>query len=285
MRHAPLSHRHLRSLLLVLGSLALPLAARAATDAAAIPPAEETAAAALEKSPRHGEFVDVPYAGHAPLRSWVVYPERRDKAGVVVVIQEIFGLTPWLRSVADQLAADGFIAIAPDLLSGLGPGGGGTDSIPSRDEVVKLVRQLTPEETAARLGAVRAWAATVPAANGKFATMGFCWGGARSFEAAAWSPPPQAAVVFYGSSPDSAGLERVVAPVQGHYGGDDARVNATIEPAKKRLAERKRSYEANVYEGAGHGFLRQQSGREGANLKASQAAWPKALAFLRKHLK
>jgi carboxymethylenebutenolidase len=284
MRHTPTFRPLASATLLVILALSQPTAGRAST-VASIPPSEETAKETLGRSPRHGEFVDVPYAGHAPLRSWVVYPERKDKAGVVVVIQEIFGLTDWLRGVADQLAADGFIAIAPDLLSGMGPGGGGTDSIPSRDEVVKLVRTLTPEESAARIAAVRAWAATVPAANGKLATMGFCWGGSRSFEAAASSPPPQAAVVFYGTSPDSARLEQVSTPVQGHYGSDDARVNATIEPAKKRLAERKRAYEANLYEGAGHGFLRQQSGREGANLKASQAAWPKAIAFLRKHLK
>ena len=267
--------------------LGLPHGAMAAKPepAGAIPPAEETALEALQKSPRHGEFVDIPYAGGVPLRSWVVYPERRDKAGVVVVIHEIFGLSDWIRGLADQLAADGFIAIAPDLISGLGPGGGGTDSLPTRDDVVKAVRQLTPEESAARLAAVRAWAATVPAANGKLGTIGFCWGGARSFAAAASTPPPQAAVVFYGSSPDSILIEQVSAPVQGHYGGDDARVNATIEPAKKRLAERKRSFEPNIYEGAGHGFLRQQSGRDGANLKASQAAWPKTIAFLRKHLK
>jgi len=258
--------------------------ARAAA-AAGIPAQEDSARAALERSPRHGEYVDVPYAGQAPLRTWVVYPERKDRAGVVLVVHEIYGLTDWIRDVADRLAADGFIAVAPDLLSGLGPGGGGTDSLPSRDDVVKAVRALTPEESAARIAAVRAWATALPDANGKLATLGFCWGGARSFAAAAASPAPQAAVVFYGSSPDSAGLERVEAPVQGHYGGDDARVNATIEPARKRLTERRRPYDVHVYEGAGHGFLRQQAGREGANLRASQAAWPRTLAFLRRHLK
>jgi carboxymethylenebutenolidase len=269
--------------LLLLALAASPLPALAAP--AAIPPPDSLARQALERSPRHGEFVDVPYAGQVPLRSYVVYPERKDKAGVVIVIHEIYGLTDWIRGVADQLAADGFIAIAPDLISGLGPGGGGTDSLASRDDVVKLVRSLTPEESAARLAAIRAWTAGVPAANGKVATLGFCWGGARSFAAAAASPPPQAAVVFYGSSPDSVLIEKVMAPVQGHYGGDDARVYASIEPAKKRLAERKRSYEANIYDGAGHGFLRQQAGREGANQKASEAAWPKTVAFLKKQLK
>ena len=134
-------------------------ALRAARPAAviALPPGEATAKAALEKSPRHGEYVDIPYAGHSALRTWVVYPERKDKAGVVLIVHEIFGLSDWIRGVADQFAAEGFIAVAPDLISGLGPGGGGTDSVASRDDVVKLVRQLTPDEAAARLDVVRAW--------------------------------------------------------------------------------------------------------------------------------
>jgi carboxymethylenebutenolidase len=261
-----------------------PTAGGATAVAGQIPAAEETAKAALEASPRHGEFVDVPRAGGVPIRTYVVYPERKEKAGVVLVIQEIFGLSDWLRAVADRLAADGFIAVAPDLISGLGPGGGGTDSARSRDDVVKLTRGLTPEETRARLEDVRRYALALPAANGKLATVGFCWGGARSFEFAAASPPPAAAVVFYGTSPDSAGLLAVQAPVLGHYGEDDARVNATIEPARAALTRLGRSYETHVYPGAGHGFLRAQSGREGANLRASQEAWPRTIAFLRRHL-
>ncbi len=268
--------------LALLLSLLSPSGSHAVT---ALPPAEAAARERLDGSPRHGEFVDIPYADSAALRSWVVYPERKDKAGVVLVIHEIFGLSDWIRSVADQLAADGFIAVAPDLISGLGPGGGGTDSVSSRDDVVKLVRQLTPVESAARLAAVRAWATRLPAANGKLATLGFCWGGGRSFAAAASSPAPQAAVVFYGASPDSAQVLLVSAPVQGHYGGDDARVNATIEPARAALSKRRQTYQTNVYDGAGHGFLRQQDGREGANLRASQSAWPRTVAFLRKHLR
>jgi carboxymethylenebutenolidase len=251
-----------------------------------LPPSEATAKAALDSSPRHGEFIDVPGAPDGPkLRTWISYPETKDEAGVVIVIHEIYGLTDWIRGVADQLAEDGFIAIAPDLISGLGPGGGGTDSVASRDDVVKLVRGLSADESRARLGAVRAWAMTLPAANGKAATIGFCWGGARSFEAAAWTPPLDGAVVYYGSSPDSATILRVTSPVSGHYGGDDARVNATIPPAEKALKDAKRSYDPNVYDGAGHGFLRQQDGREGANLRATQKAWPKTITFLRKHLR
>lgn len=251
-----------------------------------IPAGEEQAAVVLEKSPRHGEYVDIALpGGGAPLRTWVVYPEKSGKAGVVLIIHEIFGLSPWIRALADQLARDGYIAVAPDLVSGMGPGGGGTDSTRSRDELVGLIRALTPETTRTRLDAAMDWAIRQPSASGKVATIGFCWGGSRSFEYAATQPALKAAVVYYGASPDSATLLMVKAPVLGHYGGDDARVNATIEPAARALKARKRSYESHVYAGAGHGFLRQQSGREGANLKAAQLSWPKTLSFLAKHLK
>jgi carboxymethylenebutenolidase len=251
-----------------------------------LPAWEQAAKQALDRSPRHGEYVDIAWAkDKPPLRTWVMYPERKDKAGVVLIIHEIFGLSDWIRSVADQFAADGFIAVAPDLISGLGPGGGGTDSVAGRDDVVKLVRTLTLEETVARLDAVRAYATKLPAANGKLATVGFCWGGGRSFEYAAATPPPDAAVVFYGVSPDSAALPNVRAPVLGHYGGDDARVDATIPPAQETLKKLNRFYEPHLYDGAGHGFLRAQTLRGGANYKATQQAWPRTIEFLRKYLK
>jgi len=268
--------------------LALVLAApspAAAAPAVVIPPGESGAPAALESSPRHGEYVDVPMGKDAPaLRCYVVYPERKDKAPVVLVIQEIYGLSPWLKSVTDGLAAAGFLAIAPDYLSGFGPGGGGTDSMTTRDETVKATRALTGDEVMRRTDAARAWAAALPAATKKFATVGFCWGGAQSFAYAAGATPPDAAVVYYGTSPDSAALLRVAAPVLGLYGEDDARVNATIPAARAALDARKSFYEANLYPGAGHGFLRQQDGREGANLAAAQKAWPRTIEFLRQHL-
>ena len=269
---------------LVLAAAFTLFAAPASAAPIALPPPEDSALAALNRSPRHGEWVDVAYPGHAPLRTWVVYPERSTKAGVVLVIHEIFGLTDWIRSVADQLAAEGFIAVAPDLVSGLGPGGGGTDSTASRDDAVKLVRQLTPDETSARLVAVRDWALKLPSANGKLATIGFCWGGGRSFAAATMTPPPRACVVYYGTAPDSAQILSVRAPVLAHYGGDDARVNATIDAAKAALAAQKVPYDPHVYPGAGHGFLRQQTLRDGANMKASEQSWPLTINFLRTHL-
>ena len=256
-----------------------------ATKTSALPPGEETAKAALNSSSRHGEMIgfDVPSVG-ATIRTWVVYPERKEKAGVVLIIHEIYGLSDWIRGVADQLASEGFIVVAPDLISGMGRNGGGTDSVATRDEVVKLIGTLTPEETKRRLDAVRGYVKALPAANGKIATVGFCWGGGRSFEYAASDPPPDASVVYYGTSPDSATLLRVKAPVLGLYGGDDARVDATIEPARVALAKLGTSYDPHVFEGAGHGFLRQQADRKGANLKASEKAWPLTLAFLHKYL-
>jgi carboxymethylenebutenolidase len=260
------------------------LPSTAPAPGAAIPPGEAGAKQAIETSPRHGEYLSVPVPGSdAPLVSYIVYPERKDKAPVVVVIHEIFGLTDWIRSVADRLAADGFIAIAPDLLSGKGPGGKGTDAFASRDDVVKAIRELPRDESKARLDAARAYATRLPAAAGRAATMGFCWGGAMSFSQAVSNPDLAAAVVWYGTSPDAEALAGLRVPVLGLYGADDARVNATIEPAREAVRKAGGSYEVEIYEGAGHGFLRAQADRDGANLRASQAAWPRAIEFLRKH--
>ncbi|MBI2821864.1 MAG: dienelactone hydrolase family protein [Acidobacteria bacterium] len=250
-----------------------------------LPPSDQQAKAALNTTPRHGEWVDVKLPGSdQAIRTWVVYPERSDKAPVVIVIHEIYGLADWIRGVADQLARDGFIALAPDLLSGKGPGGGGTEAVASRDDVTALVRALTPEEVIARLNAVREYGIKLPAANGKSAGIGFCWGGSTSFAYAAAQPALNAAVVYYGTAPsDPTRLAAVRAPVLGLYGGDDARVNATIEPTDAEMKKLGRVYEHFIYEGAGHGFLRAQEDRNGANMKATQQAWPKTLAFLRQH--
>lgn len=258
-------------------------AAAAARDEG-LPPSETQAKGALEKSPRHGEYADVKTSSGS-VRTWVVYPERKDKAGVVILIHEIYGLSDWIRGVADQLAKEGFIAVAPDLISGHGPGGGGTDAAGSRDDVVKLIRGLTAEEVTGRLNAVRDWAIKLPAANGKSATIGFCWGGGKSFEYAAAQPGLNAAVVYYGVSPPAADLAKVKAAVLGHYGGDDARVDATIPPAEAEMKKLGKTYEPHIYEGAGHGFLRAQEDRDGANLKATRQAWPRTIAFLKDRLK
>jgi len=250
----------------------------------ALPPGQDDAKQALEKSPRHGEYVDITLQkDQKPLHAWIVYPERKDKAPVVIVIHEVFGLSDWIRGVADRLAADGFIAVAPDMLSGKGPGGGGTDSVASRDDVVKLIRELPRPEVSERLDATRAWAVKLPAANGKVATVGFCWGGGVSFGYAAATPDLSAAVVYYGTSPDAGALSGIKAPVLGLYGADDARVTATIEPASAEMKKLGKTYEVELYDKAGHGFLRDQAGRDGANMAATQKAWPRMIEFLRKH--
>ena len=249
-----------------------------------IPPDADQAKAALAGSPRHGEWVDLKLADGGKLVTWVVYPEKKEKAGAVIVIHEIFGLTDWVRGVADQLAKDGFIALAPDLLSGKGPSGGGTESL--GDDVTKVIRTLTPETVSARLDVVRDYALKIAAANGRVGTVGYCWGGSTSFAYAVAQPKLNAAVVYYGTSPaDAADFAKISAPVLGLYGGDDARVNATIPAAEAEMKKLGKRYTVQVYGGAGHGFLRQQTGRDGANMKASEKAWAATLAFFREFLK
>jgi len=248
-----------------------------------IPPGEAQARERLNSSTRHGEWATVK-DGQDTVKAWLVYPERRDKAPVVVVIHEIFGLTDWIRSVADQLAAEGFIAIAPDLLSGKGPNGGGTESV-DRDGAVGLVRGLNREEVFRRLNATAHHAMQLPAAQPVFGSVGFCWGGGMSFAYAVEQPKLKAAVVYYGSSPATETLSPIQAPVLGLYGGDDARVNATIPPAEAEMKKLGKRYEHYEFEGAGHGFLRAQDGREGANARAAEQAWKRMIEFFKKELK
>ena len=271
----------------LLAILVTPLSADAAGHSAGvIPPAEAGAKAALEISPRHHEWVDIAVPGReGKVSAFVAYPERKEKAPVVIVIHEVYGLTDWIRAVADRLAADGFIAIAPDLLSGMGPGGGGTDKFASRDDVVKAVRGLKEPDVVAALDAVSRYGRGLPAATDKFAVIGFCWGGGQSFHYATVKPDLSAALVYYGTSPGPDALKGIRAPVLGLYGGDDARVNATVGPAEAKMKELGKTYVTQTYPGAGHGFLRAQDGRDGANWAASEKAWPATLDHLKKHLK
>jgi carboxymethylenebutenolidase len=260
--------------------------AAAAPDGTALPPGEKDAKARLDKSPRHGEWVDIAVPGSkTPLKSYIVYPEVKEKAPVVIVIHEIFGETDWIRSVADQLAADGFIAIAPDLLSGHGANGGGTDSFAGRDDVIKAIRGLNGDEVRVGLTAVLFYGKRLPASSGKTATIGFCWGGGQSFAYAVHQPDLSAAVVYYGTPPAPADLVKINAPVLGNYGGKDARVTSTVAPTTEEMKKLNKVYLPHVYEGAGHGFLRAQDLQDGANLKAAQEAWPLTIAFLREHTK
>ncbi|HEX6574589.1 MAG TPA: dienelactone hydrolase family protein [Gemmatimonadaceae bacterium] len=246
-----------------------------------LPADAASARARLSASPRHSEWVMVS-AGSDSVRAFVVYPERKTKAPVVVVVHEIYGLSPWIRSVADQLAADGFIAIAPDLLTSKNLPNP-TDSVPA-EQATAAIRTLNQDDVQRQLLAAANYAMNLPSAVKKYGIVGFCWGGGVSFEHAVRSPALGASVVFYGTSPASEGLTSVKAPVLGLYGGNDARVNATIPAADSTMKALGKTYEKHIYEGAGHGFLRQQGGQAGANLTAAQQAWPATIAWFRRYL-
>ena len=255
-----------------------------AARSAGVAPGAADAESRLAASPRHGEWAMVPAGAGDSMRAWVVVPERAERAPVVVVVHEIFGLTHWVRAVADQLAADGFVAIAPDFLTGAGvPTGAGGE--PDRDPAVAATRALDPDDVHRRVEAAAAYAMALPAALPTYGVVGYCWGGTVAFEHAVRAPARLgASVVYYGSSPATPTLASVRAPVLGLYGENDARVNATIAPADSALRAGGKVFEHHLFRGAGHGFLRAQDGQEGANLEAARAAWPLTVRWFRAHL-
>jgi carboxymethylenebutenolidase len=276
-------------------ALATPVAAQQAPPVTlpwndAIPPGNaEQAARALKESPRHGEWVDIALADGTAMKTWVVYPERPTKSGVVLVIHDIRGMADWPRALGDQLAQDGFIAVVPDFLSGKGPDGGGTGSLGRG--VGKAIQSLGADDVNARLDAAMAYGKSLPASNGKTGVVGFCWGGTRSFGYAISQPALNAAVVYYGNVPGSTAdsapeveMARISAPVLGLYGGNDARINATLPATTAAMKKLGKPYDTHIFDGAGHGFLGNQAGAGGANLKAAQQAWPLTVAFFAKHL-
>ncbi|MDQ8153190.1 MAG: dienelactone hydrolase family protein [Gemmatimonadota bacterium] len=251
---------------------------------AGIPAGAADAAARLAASPRHGEWVKVAWTpGSADsLMAWIVYPEKKIKAPVVVVIHEIFGLSTWVRGVTDQLAADGFIAIAPDLLSRV-RGGPSADELPS-DSARKLIQGVNVAEMNRGVAAVANYGMALPAASKKYGVVGYCWGGSATFNHAVFNQKGLgAAVVYYGTSAARDSMPKIQAPVLGLYGGNDARVNATIGWADSTMKTLNKSYTFSIFEGAGHGFLRAQD--QPLNLEAAKKAWPQTLAFFRDNLK
>jgi len=216
----------------------------------------------LNKSPRHQEWVKVTY-GSRTVSAFVVYPEVSHKAPVVLLIHEIFGLSDWARSMADDIAAMGYIVIAPDLLSGFGPNGGGTDAFPDMQSTTKAVSGLDAAGVTADLNAAADYALKLPAANGKLAVIGFCWGGGKSFAFATERKGLSAAFVFYGPPPSTDSMKSITAPVYGFYAGNDARITLTVPATKDAMAAAGKKYETVVYDGAGHGFMR--AGEDPAN--------------------
>src|SRR6202165_4608831 len=175
--------------------------------------AQDWAKAKVEKSSRHREWVTLKHDGRA-VETFVVYPESKDKRPVVLVIHEIFGMSDWVQDLADQVAAAGYIAVTPDLLSGMGPNGGRTSSI-AADKVTEAVSKLNPDQVTADLNAVADYGIKIPASNGTLFVGGFCWGGGQTFRFATNRGDLTAAFVFYGPPPDKDAMARIKAAVYG----------------------------------------------------------------------
>ena len=236
----------------------------------------------LNESPRHQEWVQVDNNGKT-IYTWVVYPESSDPAPVVLVIHENRGLNDWARSLADQVAEAGYIAVAPDLLSGFSDTMTRTSDFPADDAATSAISELDSEEVMSALQAVADWAKTIPASDGTLVSAGFCWGGARSFEFATENDDLAAALVFYGTGPeDPASYETISAPVFGFYGGADERVNATIDESEAAMIAAGNEYDYVIYDGAGHAFMRsgEDPAADPANIAARNAAWERMKEIL-----
>ena len=247
-------------------------------------PSQQWAKDALEKSPRHREYVPITYGGRT-VTTFVVYPETSGKAPIVVLIHEIFGESDWFKLQADELAAKGYIVLAPDLISGMGPNGGGTDSMGGQDAVVKAVTTLPADQVMADLDAVEDYGLKLPSANRIVFVAGFCWGGGKSFAYATHRGDLAAAFVFYGPPPPAADMAKITAPIYGFYGGNDARIGATIPQAVTDMKAAGKTYEPVTYDGAGHGFMRggQTPGASAADVKAYNEATARLLKEMKAH--
>jgi carboxymethylenebutenolidase len=249
----------------------------------ALPASGAQANERLAASTRRGEWVVV-RAGQDSVRAWVVYPARRQNAPVVVAVHDNRGMSNWIRAVADQLAADGFIAIAPDLLTMLDVprAPDGESNLEGVRAAIGRVDQATRDRF---IQAVGEWGTRQQGASSKYGIVGFCWGGGTVFAHAVAAPATLGAVVvYYGPSPAPERLTTVRAPVLGLYGEDDARVNQTVPPAETALKAAGRTFEAHYFPGAGHGFTRSQEERDGANLAAVKKAWPLTVSWFKTHL-
>ena len=237
---------------------------------------------ALEASPRHGEWVDVTTADGRVVNTFVVYPEVKEPATAIIVIHEIFGLTDWIRLVADRLAAEGFVAICPDLLSGMGPDSGGTESFESGDDVRRTIRELSPSQVTSDLDAIQKYARDLPSTNEKVAVSGFCWGGGQTFSYAVNSDTIAAGFVFYGRAAAAENVPKISAPIYGFYGESDNRINATIDETKTAADAANVTYEPVIYEGVGHAFLRRGMAEDAndAQKAATKAAWERWVSLL-----
>jgi carboxymethylenebutenolidase len=277
--------------------------------------AQDWAKAALAKSPRHTDYVTIPEANGRKLQAFVVYPEVKDKAPVVVLIHEIFGESDWFKLMADDIASAGYIVVAPDLLSDLGPATGaattqpmamgaehdhmqmgtpaagaayapaspgGTSAFPDQQAVVRAVVSLPDAQVLADLDAAADWGKKQPSANGKLFIAGFCWGGGKSFLYATHRKDLSAAFVFYGPPPAADLMKNITAPVYGFYAGNDARISTTVPQTTLDMKAAGKTYEPVIYDGAGHGFMRagEAPDANAANAAARQAGFHRLIHLL-----
>lgn len=241
-----------------------------------------TSSSTVARTPLGHEWVDIPM-GRVKLHTWIEYPEGDAKAPIIIVMQYDAGLDDLQRALADQLALEGFIAVAPDLLSGQGPKGGNYDSFRFPDDAVQASAKMAPDEIIRRYKAAYDYGMKLPRANGKSAALGCGVGGTYSFRFAAEEPNLNAAVVFYGMPPNEAAMAKIKAPVLGLYGEDDPAVVDTIEPTAAAMKKLGKSYESQVYPHATHFFMTYAV--EGENGAAMAQSWPKAIAFLKENTK
>lgn len=244
--------------------------------------AQDWAKDRLNKSPRHLDWVTVK-SGDRQIKCFIAYPEVKDKAASVLVIHEIFGLSDWVRGVCDQLAQDGYIAIAPDLLSG--KPGEDSSKYEGFDAQRKAITSLPPDQVTEDLKATSDYVSHLPAANGKLAVAGFCWGGTQTFRYATNNQAIKAAFVFYGTAPENAAdIARIGTPVYGYYGEKDARVTSTVDKTAAVMKAAGKQYDPQIYAGAGHGFMRsgEAPDAEAANKSARSAAWERMTSILHK---
>jgi carboxymethylenebutenolidase len=247
-----------------------------------LPAGTFSATSTLLHSTLRKEFVNIP-VGDIKMHTWIEYPSGDGKAPVVIVMQHGPGMDDWQRALADQLALQGFIAVAADLYSGLGPNGGNWDSFEGVDAALRASGKLTPDEAIRRYKAAYEYGIKLPRANGKVATVGFCAGGTYSFRFAGEVPEINAAVVFYGTQPSADIMAKIKAPVLGFYGEDDARVTSTVEPTVSAMKQQGKSYEPHIYPHATHGFLEFQD--LAGNPAATSDSWARTIAFLDQHLR
>jgi carboxymethylenebutenolidase len=221
----------------------------------------------------HAEYVKFP-SGPDTITAYLAYPERADRAPAVVVIHEIFGMSDFIRQTTEQLARDGFVAIAPDLLSRRG----GTPSSP--DDARKLIAGLAPDTVTRDLDATATYVKRLKAVRSdRVGVIGFCWGGGQSFRYATNNPSLRAFVVCYGPGPDALSIARIRAAGLGVYAEQDARINAGLGDVDAAVRTYHKRYRYAVYPGVGHGFLRSRDKPEVAD-----SAWKTVVGFFRENL-